>query len=462
MNFGIIYSLLISGSNIFAGTNGYGVYHSTDNGTSWNETELNYNVINSLAISGNNIFAGSGISLSGEGVFMSTNNGTSWTQTTLNNRTVNSLAISGNNIFAGTYGSGVYLSTDNGTSWTQTALNNRAVYSLAISGNNIFAGKSDSSVYISTNNGTSWTQTALNNRNVYSLSISGSNIFAGTYLYGVYISTNNGTSWTQTTLNNRVVNSLAISGNNIFAGTSSYGVYLSTNNGSNWNQWNSGFYGNVNGYGTLSIPSLLIGENNYIFAGTKTNSVLRRFLPGIEVLDLKAVIEGFYDPESNSMNPDTLTIYLREAENPFSIVDTAKACLNPAGQTSFIFNNILNNVGYYIETKHRNGLETWSKIPQIFISDHLSYDFTDSSAKAYGDNMKREGEKWVIYTGDVDRNGFIDLTDELNIYNDAVEFISGYVNSDLNGDNFTDLSDILLAYNNLVSFVKKITPLFQP
>ena len=60
----------------------------------------------SLAVSGNNIFAGT----SGFGVYFSTNNGDTWVQTTLNNRSdVMSLTISGSSIFAGTDGLWSYI-----------------------------------------------------------------------------------------------------------------------------------------------------------------------------------------------------------------------------------------------------------------------------------------------------------------------------------------------------------------
>ena len=74
----------------------------------------------SLAISGTNIFAGT----YGGGVFLSSNNGGSWNlvNTGLTNTAVHSLAMIGTNIFAGTFGLGVFLSTNNGNSWA--AVNN--------------------------------------------------------------------------------------------------------------------------------------------------------------------------------------------------------------------------------------------------------------------------------------------------------------------------------------------------
>jgi hypothetical protein len=100
---------------------------------------LPYTDVRSLAVSGTNLFAGT----YGAGVFLSTNNGTSWTavNTGLTNTYVGSLAVSGTNLFAGTYGN-VFLSTDNGTSWSavNTGLTYPYVYSLAVSGTNLFAG----------------------------------------------------------------------------------------------------------------------------------------------------------------------------------------------------------------------------------------------------------------------------------------------------------------------------------
>src|ERR1017187_7922835 len=75
---GKIFSLAISGTNVFAGTNS-GVYLSTNNGVNWTPTNnglpISAGNVNALAANGNNIYAGIG----GSGVFLSTNNGSSWT-----------------------------------------------------------------------------------------------------------------------------------------------------------------------------------------------------------------------------------------------------------------------------------------------------------------------------------------------------------------------------------------------
>ena len=102
---GSIGCFAVSDMNLFAGTQGSGVFLSTNNGTSWTEvnTGLTSSFVYTLAVSGTNLFAGTY-----DGIFLSTNNGTSWTavNTGLTNTNVLSLApdlLSGN-LFAGTYG----------------------------------------------------------------------------------------------------------------------------------------------------------------------------------------------------------------------------------------------------------------------------------------------------------------------------------------------------------------------
>ncbi len=223
---GNIRCLVVSGTNIFAGTGGGGVFLSIDKGANW--TAVNTGLANtnvySLAVSGTNLYAGTN-----GGVFLSTDNGTNWKaiNTGLTNTYVTHLATSGTNLFAGTLG-GVFLSTNNGTSWTavNTGLTNTITHCLAVSGTNLFVG-TDGGVFLSTNNGTSWT--AVNSglvNSVHALSANGAYLFAGTFDGGISLSTINGTSWTavNTGLTNMWVRSLAFSGTNLFAGTNGSGA----------------------------------------------------------------------------------------------------------------------------------------------------------------------------------------------------------------------------------------------
>jgi photosystem II stability/assembly factor-like uncharacterized protein len=84
------------------------VFRSTDNGASWTEANngLTGPYIRALAVSGTSLFAGS----DGGGVFHSTDDGASWTAvnnglTTLN---VFALVVSGTDLFAGSNFAGVW------------------------------------------------------------------------------------------------------------------------------------------------------------------------------------------------------------------------------------------------------------------------------------------------------------------------------------------------------------------
>ena len=216
-------SFAVSGSNLFAGRQwGGGVFLSTDSGTSWtavNSGLTNKNVY-SLAVSGNNIFAGT----AGGGVFLSTDNGASWTAAGLPNRTVGSLAVSGSNIFATVSDGGVYHSSNNGANWKAVNSGGLPFYRywrLAASGNNIFAGSSGGGIYRSSDFGATWT--AVNSGLpestwVCSFAVSGNNILAGTS-DGVFRSTDSGTSWAECNsgLPGWTVDNLAVGESYIFA-----------------------------------------------------------------------------------------------------------------------------------------------------------------------------------------------------------------------------------------------------
>ena len=269
---GDIACIAISGNNIFAGNQlvGGGMSLSTNSGQNWsNVGGLSGLSVYSSIINGTNMFAGT----NNGGVYLSTDTGTNWTSVSLPSTVLNvmSFAISGNKTFVGAGNASLYLSTNNGGSWTaaNTGLSYHSVNALAISGSKIFAGTGGGGLYLSTNNGTNWTSVTgiPTNAQVDALAVSGSNIFAGTNI-GVYLSTNNGTSWSA--VNNGIpasiqISAIAISGSMIFAGTRGDGIYLSTDNGANWTAENAG----LTGSGLLFINCIaLSGTTIYIGVGS--------------------------------------------------------------------------------------------------------------------------------------------------------------------------------------------------
>jgi hypothetical protein len=184
--------------------------------------------------------------------------------------------------------------------------------------------------------------------------------------------------------------------------------------------------------------------------------MMRDLVPQIQTLNLTVAIEGLLN--GTSVTPDSITIELRNSSAPYSLVETKKVLLNNNGQVSITLNNLQSSASYYIVIKHRNSIETWSSSPQTFSSNQLTYDFTSAQSKAYGNNLKLINGKWCIYSGDVNQDGFINSTDVQTVFNDNVNGITGYTNSDLTNDLMTEISDLNVVFSNSALNVQRKKP----
>jgi len=163
-------------------------------------------------------------------------------------------------------------------------------------------------------------------------------------------------------------------------------------------------------------------------------------------------IEGFYNTGTNQMNAsDTVRIYLRNIIFPYSIVDSAKAVVNATTFTgTYLFANAPTGT-YYLQTKFRNALETWSKTggQSFTIGSPFSYNFTTAITQAYNSNMVLVGTKYCIISGDINADRTIDASDQSPVENAGAIGLSGYVVEDLTGDDFVDAADISISDNNV-------------
>ena len=66
--------------------------------------------------------------------------------------------------------------------------------------------------------------------------------------------------------------------------------------------------------------------------------------------------------------------------------------------------------------------------------------------------------RFAFFGGDVNRDETVDATDISIIDNDALFFLSGYIDSDITGDGFVDGTDFSIADNNATNFVSVIRP----
>ena len=253
---GIVHTFAENSTAMFIGTEGGGIYRSTDNGKNWttankgqNEDITNYlttSSITSIKVNGNYIFA----STRNAGVYRSSDNGVTWNVMNINNYII-AITINDNLLFAIGYQGNVYSSTDNGDTWTKINKNIQfgQINTLAVSGTTLLVGTLDNGIFRSMDNGVTWAKsnTGLidtnSNKSVFSFDVNGSAWYAGTDSGGVYRSNDNGASWTKikSGADGQTVQSIMVSGEFIYVGIAGEGgLWRSTDSGLTWSEVSSG------------------------------------------------------------------------------------------------------------------------------------------------------------------------------------------------------------------------------
>ncbi|MFZ1320719.1 MAG: hypothetical protein WAT71_04110 [Ignavibacteria bacterium] len=178
---------------------------------------------------------------------------------------------------------------------------------------------------------------------------------------------------------------------------------------------------------------------------------------------VKLAFEAFYNAGLNRMNySDTVKGYFRNSVSPYAVVDSAKEIVNLTTMKVGLQFNIAPIGTYYLQLKHRNAIETWTATGLTYNpGTTLNHDFTSAANKAFGNNQNQVDAApltFAFWSGDVNQDGFIDVTDGGLIDNDATNFVTGYVPTDVNGDDIVDVEDAVFADNNGLNFIGKITP----
>ena len=241
-------TVITNGNDLFAiavtDTSGEsGLFHSSDNGESWNRLLDTMNVV-SLTISGTNLYAIAKDLYWDLTLLRTTNSGISWSKVARLPAGSWQFVVKESNVFAAN-DLGVYRTNDVEGNWTQVNSGLEYVHSivqLVVSGPDLLAA-TDAGVYRTTNDGANWTElnSAWRSTSVSALIASGSDLFAGTIGGGVYHSTDNGRRWraVNSGLSDKRIGHLAMSGTHLYAMTPD-AVYLTTNRGVSWASISSG------------------------------------------------------------------------------------------------------------------------------------------------------------------------------------------------------------------------------
>lgn len=459
--------------NVFAGgltSSNSRIYKSTDGGDSWDT-----------------VFVGSGQTMwdfgfdqSGTmyvanystGLLKSTNGGLNFTlipSSVFNFKNIQGVKCGKNGYIYVTTSTGFMRSTDNGTTFNETALSGLNCLPLMTdidSSNIVYVGVTGSTsvgFYRSTDYGLTFSINLNPGINGYNFVQAPDGILYMITTTSPYVfskSTNKGLTWNSPGNLPSAQRGItySISGNIFTSGNG--GVHKSSNSGVTFTNYN---------FTTTATPilSMKYNSNLLLFAGTSGASAggvwkcIEGPAPVINI-DIKVIIEGLYNVSLNMLNrKDTVNLYLREAISPYRLRDSAAGVIDSVtfGKLYSFSNSITGT--YYLAIRHHNSIETWSRSGgENLVTDGIinTYDFTDTQTKAYGNNLKLKGSKYCVYSGDVTQEGIIDGSDLSAIDNDAANFVTGYVATDIDGNYFVDASDASITDNNAAEFIQLIRP----
>ena len=241
-------------ANMYAGTNGGGVYKSTNSGATWAATALGGSII-SVVIDPSDatiLYAAT----DGAGVYRSANSGVAWAtiNTGLTDLVISALAIDPDapTILYTSTGTGVFTTTDSGAHWTPANTGLPAgVTALVVdpvTTATLYAGVWGSGIYKSVDSGENWSasSTGLTNLYPHALLINATTpaiLYAATE-GGIFKTTDSGGTWAaaSTGLAASAVQCLAINAatpTTLYAGTAG-DVYRSADSGATWGTTGTG------------------------------------------------------------------------------------------------------------------------------------------------------------------------------------------------------------------------------
>ena len=293
---------------LFAGTDGAGLFRSTDAGNSWTPANTGLQpkdkydsiAVSALAQKGDTLYAGTNA-----GVYVSPNGGDTWHYMAGLQKHVRTVAIIGERIYIGTTRDGVWYSDDNGESWIpiNDGLENSEIRTLVAMGSTVFTGTGNSAFRRRAGEN-SWTpiSTGFAMQATDSNPIRGGStqserdslrtrqarqsVRIGTFAVlddMLYMSMHTGTygglfrsedeedSWTPITpelMKEHTIGTLAVSPTTLYAGTLGSGVFRSSDDGNSWKAVNSGLKNRM-------VSVLLEVNDETVFVGTQGGGVFR-------------------------------------------------------------------------------------------------------------------------------------------------------------------------------------------
>ena len=173
-------------------------------------------------------------------------------------------------------------------------------------------------------------------------------------------------------------------------------------------------------------------------------------------VNIRAFSQGFFRQSSGKM------IAVADPVNAPSVCDTVvfglidtvtnqnvhcqKLVLMTDGTGSFVLPNILSGSTLLPYIRFRNTLKLFPNYAVHFISPAVNIDLTDAANVSNCDTSFGVAK---AYSGDINADGLIELTDFLLLDSDILNNATGYLISDLNGDHVADSLDYAILDPNI-------------
>jgi hypothetical protein len=240
--------------------------------------------------------------------------------------------------------------------------------------------------------------------------------------------------------------------------------------------------------GTGTFTNVSAGTHSYTVTdanGCSSTSTITITQPSLfTALTVTAFIEGYYIPGSNppAMSPacynnqtyaggssfttscvDSVTVELVDVN--YVAQYSATGMLQTNGTLNVTFNASAAGGSYYIRLIQQNSVSLWSSA-LVTMSGTNTYNFSTSMSSAATDGFNAPMATlapglYGLYSGDINKDGFIDAADYSNFTTDANQFSNNFtffLPSDLNGDGFVDAFDYPVYSGNSNSGVYEQYP----
>ncbi|MBV6479982.1 MAG: Ycf48-like protein [Ignavibacteria bacterium] len=454
---------------VWAGSNGGGkILYSTNSGANWiiystGAQEAIYDIEMKNSFTG---YATGGNAFSSVGYcYKTTNSGINWTSLSIptpyyqmNDASfidVNTGWIVGGMPFNS--GSEISKTTDGGLTWTSqvtTPLFFSAFGVIEMANANTGYLSSGSNVWKTTNGGTNWNMLTVTPSASWNAikAFSENNVYFGGG-QRINKTTDGGVTWTSVSFLSSLANLFSMDwtdqDNGTVVGTAGY-TAKTKDGGLTWIERNPGS-------STITGVSMVTADTVYAVCDRNVwGAVFKLIDPSSFNVNLTVGIEGFWN--GSLQVTDTVKCHLRNESSPYAEVASSTKVLNNTGSGTFTFIGVPSG-NYYLEITHRNSIETWSANPQIItVGGTHNYNFTSAASQAYGNNQIFKINRYCIFSGNANQDEVVDGTDGLLIDNDAANFATGYLVTDINGDEIIDGSDSAITDNNSSNFVSVVRP----